>query len=254
MGIGGGCCGLIKESPAEILITNILNNLKLTEWDFNTFYKNLTDNDFPDIKDCEKIVKFVSIEKLKKVLNDQFSNPNCEYENIQKTLSENILKKFQKKGEEMVPLIKVIYRLMPFLSDSNHEKVFFFFAISNTLFKYDDKGELIEVAPLRLLVLKYLKCNLLKITKDLLTIITEILKIESMREEIKQQRTTYSEENVYEFFDAKFKFAKKFVDLETLVRSLKANNAIFNYLEIRQTFLFYFLKKEKDNLMSSLTK
>ena len=110
------------------------------------------------------------------------------------------------------------------------------------------------MSPLRLLVLKYLKCNLLKITKDLLTIITEILKIESMREEIKQQRTTYSEENVYEFFDAKFKFAKKFVDLETLVRSLKANNAIFNYLEIRQTFLFYFLKKEKDNLMSSLTK
>ena len=246
------CCGgLLKQNLSELLIVNVLQTLKLNQLNFNCLYQRLADKEFP--KDCDKIEQEVSILKVKKVLEEEFSSDDIEHLDIQKELGEKLFKKFKKIGKDKVPLHKVMLRLIPFLSDSINEKVFYFFAVTSNSFIADEtNNELFLIEPVKSLIHKYLKYNLLQITNFIQEIASEKTKHSSLKDEIKQNQLIYSDENLREYFEAKFNFSKRSEELETFVRTIKANCKIFDYSDIRSTFQFFLIKKEKDNILSQV--
>jgi hypothetical protein len=250
MGNMNMCCGIAKENSCEVLILGILKSLKLTELSFNQLYEILTQEKFPDVHHSDKMISTVPSDRVKKVFDNHFVNPKSEFLELQKTLGEKMFKRILRKGEESVSLLNVMLRFLPYLTDDNHDKVFFFFAISNTSFKMDDDGK-IQIESIRMILDKLMKYNLLQLTNDLLEIITSKEDVyKGIKDDVNKVRENYKESNVMEFFDARFTFENKFETLDKIVRTIKANYVIFDCFELRPTYIFYFLKKEKDNALS----
>jgi hypothetical protein len=168
--------------------------------------------------------------------NDEKTNV---YLLIHKDFFELISSKLCLNGESEIPCYIVLFLLLPFLKDSNNEKMTYFNYITSHKITCENTNinniDFIEVLK------EYLRINLSYITSVMSSIIVKNTEFKDKVEPLEKLRKICEDQNKLNLFvDSEFPIKTNGERLETM-ETLRINSFIFNFYELRSSYLDRFI-------------
>jgi|LauGreDrversion4_2_1035121.scaffolds.fasta_scaffold199797_3 hypothetical protein len=236
----GNCCKSRKsQNEEERLIHNILFAMKINQTSFSEVHQLL----YNELYNPQIITPSDPTKKIKKYELSEIA-ANHFYENDEKTniylsfhkdFFELISSKLCPNGETEIPCYFIIFLLLPFLKDSNSDKMTYFNYITSHKITCENTNinniEFIEVLK------EYLRINLSYLTSVMSSIIVKNTEYKDKVESLEKLRKICEDQNKLNLFvDAEFPIKTNGERLETM-ETLRINSFIFNFYELRSSYL-----------------